>query len=215
MTELRISDVNTLITQRNLVDGKKKYFIDFLIALLNVENYYLIWPYGINDKDFQVGERVFAYEFYHQWRKISEEFKYENLIINGEIRKDGSIYRHPNIGQVYPDLILHEQQNNMNQQIIACEIKTSKAINHVNGRKQFTKDLIKLSGYHRDLNFDYCIFLQVLDIEGCMDTSIIPYLLRIHEKLSDLDSIYLIIKDYEGIKYDTIQNIINAAQHHV
>jgi len=210
MIELRNSDLDGLISRRNQVDDREKYFIDFLIALIRVESYYLIWPYGIND--FQIGERVFAYELYHQWRKTSEEVDYQNLIINGELRKDGSIYGHSNIGQVYPDLILHEQQNNMNQQRIACEIKTSKAIKHKNGQKQFKKDIIKLSSYHRELRFDYCIFLQILDIEDCLVASIIPYLLRIQDQLSDLDSIYLIIKNYDTIKYDTIQNILSNNQ---
>ncbi|MFC0878880.1 hypothetical protein ACE01N_19965 [Saccharicrinis sp. FJH2] len=212
MIELRNSDLESLINRRNQITNGEKYFLDFLIALLKVESHYMIWPYGLNDNDSQVGERVFAYEFYHQWRKVSDQFHYENLIINGEIRKDGSIYRHDNLGQVYPDLILHEQQNNMNQQRIACEIKTSKAINHTNGRKHFKRDLLKLSQFHRELRFEYCIFLQIMDLDNCLASSIIPYLLRIQEQLSDLDSIYLIIKDYDIVKYDTLQNIIiNAA----
>jgi hypothetical protein len=211
MIELRNSDLESLIVRRNQVNNREKFFLDFLIALLKVERNYMIWPYGLSVKDNQVGERVFAYEFYHQWRKVSEQFKYKNLIINGEIRKDGSIYRHDSLGQVYPDLVLHEQQNNMNQQIIACEIKTSKALNHTNGRKQLKKDLLKLSQFHIELGFEYCIFLQIMDLENCLDSSIIPYLLRIQQHLSELDSIYLIIKDYEVIKYDTIQNIINNA----
>jgi len=208
MIELRNTEITSLITQRNQIDNSEKYFIDFFIALLRVESNYLIWPYGVNT---QMGERVFAYELYHQWRKVSEQFHYENLIINGEIRKDGSVYRHAHIGEVYPDLVLHEQQNNMNQQRIACEIKTSIAISHTNGRKQFKKDLIKLSNFNQDLRYDYCIFLQILDTGDCLNTSIIPYLLRVQEQLTDLDLIYFVIKDYHGIKYDTIQNIINAA----
>lgn len=212
MRELNAEDLPRLITQRTRAHGAEKYFVDFLISLIRVENNYIMWPYGINDKgdeNKQIIERVFAYEFYHQWRKVTEEFEYKNLIINGEILKS-SVYRLTDIDLVYPDLILHEHQNNMNKQLIACEIKTSKALLNANGKKGLKKDLLKLSSYRDALQFEYCIFLQVLDIDDCFNSSICPYLNRIQNQLSNLESIYFVIKKSDGIvKYDTLQNIIN------
>lgn len=210
MIEYTVEDLPDLIEARNRAVGTEKYFIDFLISLMRVERKYMLWPYNMSNNDnIQTIERVFAYEFYHQWRNVTEEFYYQNLIINGEIRKDGTIYRHPNIGTVYPDLILHEQQNNMNRQLIACEIKTSKALNHANGKKGFGKDLIKLSNYLHDLNFEYCIFLQVLNSENCLEEQILPYLRNRQNNFNDLDRIYFVVKESDRIRYGIIQNIIN------
>lgn len=70
-------------------------------------------------------ERSFAYELYHQWSNILEiyktvNFKDSNLMINAEISKDYNKIK-------YPDLILHDGQGNVDNQLLICEIKRDKA----------------------------------------------------------------------------------------
>lgn len=182
------------------------FFNDFLLALLFVDEEYLIWQYGLN---MQMGERVFAYELYHQWRKISEQFDYHDLIINGEIRKDGSILRNAVFAEVYPDLILHEQQNNLNQQLLACEIKTSRALSNPQGRRKLKRDLIKLGNYISNLEFRHCVFVQVLNPFDEFDKLIIPYLRANQQDFKNQSRIYYVIKSNDYILYDTLENIIN------
>ncbi|MGI9651975.1 hypothetical protein [Chryseobacterium sp. RLHN22] len=179
------------------------HFNDFLLALIKVDPKYLLWPYGMKE---QMCERVFAYELYHQWRIVSEIYQYENLIINGEIRKDGSIYRE-NINIVYPDLILHEQQNNMNQQILACEIKTIKAVESTGGSNKVKKDLFKLDNYIKDLNYQICAFIQ---IKGNIDISekVIKYLKTKKNEFVNLSKIYYIIKEDDYISYESLENLL-------
>jgi hypothetical protein len=214
MTRIDINDLDRLILDRNQITTDEKYFKDLLISLLNVSHEYVSWQYGLTANNTQMCERVFAYEFYHQWRKLSENFHYEGVILNGEIRKDRSVYR-DTVGIIYPDLILHEQQNNLNRQLIACEIKTSKNLEHTNGRKALKKDLIKLSNLKTQLLFNYCVFVQVLDNSECFQESILPYLLSNRpqfEQYENLESTYYIIKCEDYILYDTIQNILNENQ---
>jgi len=209
---IHITNENEL---QNICQGNLEiYFVDFLKALLRVDSHFLIWPYpnGVNQ---QMIERVFAYELYHQWRLITTQNtdRYENIIINGEIRKDQSVIRHPDLGEVYPDLILHQQQDNLDQQLLACEIKTLNAIQHTNGKKQLKKDLVKLDNYIQELSFNCTVFVQILNINDYFETAIIPYIRRnLNNKnliLNNLENIFYIIKDYGYIKYDTLQNIVN------
>lgn len=196
-----------LLNQRQNANNVDIYFKDFLLALITVEEKYMIWQYGgINDK---MCERVFAYELYHQWRKLSEQFNYDNLIINGEILKDGSILHHEHLKEIYPDLLLHEQQNNLNQQILACEIKTLKALEHENGKRKLKQDLIKLGHYVSDLQFKYSVFVQVRDKENYFSNVIIPYLQRYRNEFSNRDKVFYVIKNDDSILYDTLENIIN------
>ncbi|QOW10116.1 hypothetical protein Q73A0000_06960 [Kaistella flava (ex Peng et al. 2021)] len=182
------------------------YFTDFLLALLKVPNEYVIWPYGI---DKQMSERVFAYELYHQWRLIANQFNYENLLINGEIRKDGSVLRNNFNDIVYPDLILHEQQNNLNQQKIACEIKTVKSINSSNGKFNVKKDLKKLGKYITELQFETGIFIQIGNHFNEFSETI-RYLKKNEAEFTNSDKIYYVIKDHASIKFETLENLLNA-----
>ena len=202
MNKLSINQLHLIEENRNICENK--YFNDLLLALMKVDSKYLLWPYGINT---QMCERVFAYELYHQWRIISEYYQYENLIINGEIRKDESIYRRVNNTIVYPDLILHEQQNNINQQIIACEIKTVKSIESNNGKQKVLRDLIKLGSYVEDLQYETCVFIQIKDHDNIIE-KVIPYLKKRKNAISNLSKIYYIIKDDDDISYQNLELLL-------
>ncbi|WP_435524583.1 hypothetical protein [Chryseobacterium indoltheticum] len=64
-----------------------------------------------------------------------------------------------NLGVVYPDLILHEQQNNTDQQVLACEIKTVQALNRES--KSLIEDLLKLDKYIDVLDYEISVFIQI------------------------------------------------------
>lgn len=170
------------------------YFNDFLKALLAVESKYTIWPYGRSNK--QMCERVFAYELYHQYRKRMTSYEYNNLILNGEIRKDKSIIRSAEFKVSYPDLVLHEQQNNINQQLIACEIKTINGLNY----DSLLKDINKLDKYVESLNFKYSVFVQVLDHEDYFNNSILKILKKNIKSFKHPTNIFYIIKTKVNIK---------------
>lgn len=198
----KIYNHNSQLLSINRENCEDKYLNDLLVSLTNVDSKYLLWPYG--DVDEQMCERVFAYELYHQWRIISEIFQYDNLIINGEIRKDGSVYRR-NINIVYPDLVLHEQQNNLNQQLLACEIKTIIAIKK--SLEDFKKDLIKLSNYIDVLEYKTCVFIQIMDDPEIFERNIL-YLKDYKDQIPNLSKIYYVIKDYEYISFETLENLL-------
>lgn len=186
----------------NRENCEDKYLNDLLLALANVDSKYLLWPYGGVTE--QMCERVFAYELYHQWRIVSEIFQYDNLIINGEIRKDGSVYRR-DINIVYPDLVLHEQQNNLNQQILACEIKTVIAVK--NSKEDLKKDLIKLDKYIDVLEYHKSVFIQIIDDPDIFERNIL-FLKDHRDEINNLSRIYYVIKDYDHISFDTLENLL-------
>lgn len=87
------------------------YIKDVLCALCNVSIKYVLYPYEDEKKDgedrYKYPERVFAYEFYHQYRKIMEENPnmYSGLYLNGEQQKSSQIWK--GLAKITPDLILH------------------------------------------------------------------------------------------------------------
>lgn len=116
---------------------------NLLRAILEVKREYFYYATNnvAGDSELQEQlERIFAYELYHQWSIIQKE-KNDNSsdqdkrIINGEGGKklDGV--------QIYPDLILHKGQKDMEHQEIAVEIKRKVGLQGDN----LIRDLIKLS----------------------------------------------------------------------
>lgn len=166
------------ITIENLLketEGEESYFKDFLKALLHVEHRYILYPYrGINgeDNDKLQGryERVFAYELYHQFRKIMEcnPEKYEGIFLNGEAYKGGSIYTKmleilggcncsEALTNCVPDLVLHKNPGEIVKggQYFLCEMKTC-------ANSKFLDDFRKIKKYaDSQLEFKYHIFLSI------------------------------------------------------
>jgi hypothetical protein len=195
-----------LFANRNL-EHNIDYFNDFLHALLNVKEAFLVWQYGISQ---QTSERVFAYELYHQWRLYTHNFpSYRDLLINGEVRKNGSILRNPDFAVSFPDLVLHGNQNDTASQIAICEIKTTRALIHDSGLSSMKKDLFKLASYQHYLHFEYPIFIQILDYEDCFQQRVVPYLKRNAHHFVDKRDVIYVIKKHECIMYSTIGRIID------
>lgn len=139
------------------------YIKDFIRALLNVESRYILYQLrGHNDDEQGLEmqkqyERVFAYEFYHQYRKLMElnPEKYEGIYLNGEAHKGDSIYS--KVPQSMPDIILNKDPGKIvdDGQFFLCEMKTA-------ANKEFYKDFEKLYTFKESgLKFKEYIFLSI------------------------------------------------------
>lgn len=116
-------------------------------------------------------ERVFAYELYHQLRKIME-FKpdrYKNMHLHGEIFKEnlrtlpnfelknfGFSSFDENVKGFVPDLTLHGANDNIedDSQALVIEIKTDVKPNA-------TKDIVKLLNLVSNYDFSYGVFISI------------------------------------------------------
>lgn len=145
-----------------------KYFDDFIKALENVgHEYYVCHEIKGANKENRVKrkymERVFAYEFYHQYRKIMERkagtyYKEGELLYLGGEQVKASGFG-DKVQTIIPDLVLHgsfnkDRETHENQEWL-CEIKTKS-----NSRKY--NDLDKLvSSKVVYLAFEELIFLHI------------------------------------------------------
>jgi hypothetical protein len=150
------------------------YLEDLIAALEQVNSQYCHWP--IAGSRIQEGERVFAYELYHQLRIVAitkpqlyqdirydgeinksfrEEFFYCRCTLEAQLRAD---IRHRISARFSPDLVLHRGQidrNPENQKLI-IEIKTGEL-----KPKPLAKDILKLNHFLRTLNFECGYFIAV------------------------------------------------------
>lgn len=129
---------------------------DIKIAIKGTDKVYCKWKDWYTKKDVML-ERVFCYEFYHQFRKLMEQpenkEKYKDLLFHGEITKYGKV----------PDFVLHGGQDNNNIQVVAIEIKTVERIYQNQQECNMENDLIKLLNLIADtnLNYKYGLFVGV------------------------------------------------------
>lgn len=143
-----------------------EYLEDVLKALSNVSPDYYEWIDAVKHKKASV-ERVFCYEFYHQFRMIMEGIdvncadktnneKYNHLLFNAEIGK-GGFDEHKTI---YPDFVLHMGQNMFESQKLAIEVKTSARLN----AKDFNKDIEKLFNFlsaDTERKYEFGVFICI------------------------------------------------------
>ena len=174
-----------IMTTEERKEMQKKY--DFCIndlkyALENVDKEYISWTMGNispnNAKIIQAQntqdksqddditrkycERVFAYELYHQFRKLMySNDHYNDLFLNGEQQKDNShfneLLKSFSKNKIIPDLILHRccGSIDMGGQILYIEIKTK-------NNTAVCDDLQKLTDLTKTkLNFAYYVFIYV------------------------------------------------------
>ena len=101
-----------------------KYIYSLFVSISNVASNYIHYDGNNTKEDYEHVERVFAYELYHQWSESSLIKSNKSLIVNAEIPKILiSDARSANIPLMYPDLVLHQGQNDYKGNIIICEIK--------------------------------------------------------------------------------------------
>lgn len=137
------------------------YLDDFLCALSKVDKKYVLYTYDIDSNDnekLKYPERVFAYEFYHQYRLIMEDKKtlYNSLYLNGEQPKSSLVWK--GLAKITPDLVLHgkigEEDETGESQKWLCEIKML-------GNPNVVNDLEKIKNDECMLKFNDYIFLYV------------------------------------------------------
>ncbi len=171
------------------------YIKDIKIAISKVKEPYRIWKdYSKKDSpnegdDFML-ERVFCYEFYHQFRTLMDDSlenqsKYQNLYFHGEITKYGE----------YPDFVLHSGQGDNMHQAVAIEVKTKQTIERNHKKCNMKNDLIKLLNLAADksLKYEYGVFIGV----NCKNEDLKKKILRMRGKPFDsykdlFDSLYII-----------------------
>lgn len=127
------------------------YIEDFLNAIESVGKLYYHFKHGDGEEKYP--ERIFAYEVYHQFRKIMEQphSSYEGIYLNGEQLK---LPEYAEIARkCTPDLILHRNliSTENEDQLFICEIK-------MNGNNEAMSDLEKFNEM-AGLNFQHYIFL--------------------------------------------------------
>lgn len=127
------------------------YVDDFIKALANVD--WLYYTYTTLKNVTKYPERVFAYELYHQLRKIMEDKRdeYRDVYLNGEQTKGKTVVE--DLERCAPDLVLHRSMIDCkpDDQLWLCEIK-------MKGNQEALSDLGK---FHKmaSLNFQCYIFL--------------------------------------------------------
>jgi hypothetical protein len=151
------------------------YIDDILCALTKVTSDYIIYPCfesnkkkrnkkaengEENNQKYRYPERVFAYEFYHQYRRIMEckKEKYAKLFLNGEQPKSSRVWE--GLSAITPDIVLHGKNKEADYtgktQKWLCEIK-------MNGNPKMIEDLKKIKEKEKILKFNDNIFICI----GC------------------------------------------------
>lgn len=158
----------------------KEYLEDIKTALNSVNSIYYTWyNHKIDNTDYSSEEyqkayceRVFAYELYHQIRKIMDAspvpMRYKDVYLNGETIKDNKFFNdiydglkesNPKFNgensKRIPDLVLHKDLGSTEEegQIYLAEIK-------MKDNKNALDDLEKLTLFEKSkLNFTFYIFI--------------------------------------------------------
>lgn len=131
-------------TYQGIEDISDEYLKMLFKAIIEVDKqyYYTENPQNASNEIIEQLERIFAYELYHQWsilqedynRRVPEDYK---RIINGEIGKQL-------LGvNKYPDMVLHKGHGDIHNQEIVIEIKRKAGLKDDNA----IQDLIKLSNF--------------------------------------------------------------------
>lgn len=171
-------------------------------AFRNVEKkYFSNWAFNEYPNDspederklyVQFIERVFAYELYHQFRKIMDSFPqlYENLVLNGEVRKNGFNESIICKNHIYPDLVLHRNQTTKSKdsQKLFIEIKSKSFSN-----EQLENDFKKLiTAVSEKLNFEYAVFISINLNPKDVLNELQKLIIKIHISPSDLQKIWFL-----------------------
>ena len=159
----------------------REYLEDIKSALRNVDSIYYRWTnHKVGETDFSSEEvekayceRVFAYELYHQIRKIMDANpaleRYQGVYLNGETIKNNKFYtdlfdglseydssfKEDGDNKRIPDLVLHRDLGSIENegQIYLAEIKMAE-------NKNALDDLKKLTVLQKSkLNFAFYIFI--------------------------------------------------------
>lgn len=141
---------------------KSIYLGDIIKALSNVSTEYMVYcSPGIKrgSKDYyKYTERMFAYEFYHQYRCIMQrkKRKYAGLYLNGEQQKCSQGWK--GLKKLTPDIVLHGMIDKPDysgfSQKWLCEIKMCT-------NPEIVSDLTKIKNKASKLKFQEYVFILV------------------------------------------------------
>lgn len=132
---------NTYQGLEDIIDDNLKMLFKAIIKV-DKKYYHTINPVSNSNDTIDQLERIFAYELYHQWSIILDDYyqgipEEDRLIINGEIGK------HMLDLTKYPDMVLHKGHSDTQHQEIVVEIKRKVGIKGDN----LAKDIIKISNF--------------------------------------------------------------------
>lgn len=146
-------------------------YLRHLIAAFNLveSKYFSSWAFTDYNEDKlkrvryqQYIERVFAYELYHQFRLIisKNEDIYKGLKLNGEVKKNGFSKTLILKNHIYPDLVLHKDQddNDSEHQKLFIEIKADPNLKYIGIKKDIEKLAVAVN---ERLNFQNAVFICV------------------------------------------------------
>lgn len=172
-----------------------EFLNDVRKAIGNVDSKYFLWK-DLTTPDcplYTMQERVFCYEFYHQFRMLmQDDVKYNNYIFNAEIKKS-DFEREQGRGYKFPDFVLHKGQDNTEGQELVIEVKTKYGLNPAN----LEADLRKLSHFTSDENslahYNAGVFIAVNITNDALKSEIEKILSKFNYK--EMNRIYCIGTD--------------------
>ena len=173
-------------------------------------------------------ERVFTYELYRQWCEQDIIRKTDGLVINAEIPKQFIDEEYEETGKLYyPDMVLHDGQNNFVGNHVVCEIKRKEYVDAY--PEKMNDDINKLIVYvsestkmkNKGINwepFGVGVFLMIIkDLKKHQEEYFSLDLISKHfdkeilnHKINNITKkIVCVIYNGEELKYDTLYNILN------
>lgn len=224
-----VSESN-MVYLKSLFIAIKNVTIDYIRYTYHNENSNSASPKTIKRSKAEIShvERVFAYELYRQWCEQDIIRNTSRLIINAEIPKQLIDGEYEKTGKLYyPDMVLHDGQNNYVGNHVVCEIKRKENVD--NNPKQMNDDIHKLIVYvsenkimkNKKINwepFGVGVFLMtVKDIKHHEEEHYSLDLISKHfnkktlklEKENVTKKIVCVIYNGQELIYDTLYNMIN------
>jgi hypothetical protein len=120
-------------------------------------------------KKQKIQERPFAYEFYHQFRKLWDSgciigLFSEDIVIQAEV--DKGYQDIPNLDKI-PDFLLHKPNTDKNFAVIEFKLAFYKNIFNSNIKEDFKK----LVAFKQKLDYDYLIEVVIIEQETQLKTA--------------------------------------------
>lgn len=188
----------------NEVD-KSIYLGDILKALSKVRTEYMVYcSPGIKrgGKDYyKYTERMFAYEFYHQYRCIMQrkKKKYDGLYLNGEQQKCSQGWK--GLKKITPDIVLHGMIDSPDysgfSQKWLCEIKMCT-------NPEIVNDLTKIKNKTLKLKFQEYVFIFVGGDDKYLKEECRKKTIKVDDVFCETICICIDINDYKNNDFNIV-----------
>ena len=237
----------TYVINEPIVEGVGEtntiYLNSLFIAIKNVTKDYIRYTYHNEDPksasaseksikrskaEISHVERVFAYELYRQWCEQNIIKNTSGLVINAEIPKQFIDREYEEMGNLYyPDMVLHNGQNNFVGNHVVCEIKRKEYVDAY--PEKMNDDINKLIVYvsdntkvkNKDINWEpfgvgvFLMTIKELKKHEGEEYSLDLISKHLDKKILNLGKenvtkkIVCVIYNGQELKYDTLYNMIN------